>query len=121
MWTNPYDAGSAAPLLWPTGARCGRLGGQHLARSRPVRHILETMPLPRDEEERPPIDAPEHAREAAAVEFDGLEHFTPFADAHAPLVRDVRVPDGAVRVDANAVGGAVTEVGPHAPVRQATV
>ena len=47
--------------------------------------------------------AAEHAGEAAAVELDRLQHLAAFADAHAALVRDVGVPDGALGVEADAV------------------
>jgi len=46
------------------------------------------------------VYAPEHASEAAAVKVDRLQHLTTFANAHATLVG---------------------EVGPHPPVRQASV
>ena len=53
-----------------------------------------------------PVRAPEHAGEAAAVKLDRLQHLTAFADAHAALVGDVPVPDGALGVEADAVGDA---------------
>ena len=108
-----------APLLGPTGARCGRLNGQHLARSYRVTRVRRTTPCVRHQEQRSIVHASEHASEAAAVEVDRLQHLTAFANAHAMLVGDVRVPDGVLCVEANAVGEATVEVGPNAPVRQA--
>ena len=50
-----------------------------------------------------------------------LQDLAAFADAHAPLVRHVRVPDGVLRVGTDAVRYPVAELGPHPPVRQASV
>src|SRR5205085_7999501 len=61
------------------------------------------------------------ASEAPTVKIDRLQHLTAFANAHATLVGDVRVPDGVFRIEANAVWYASGEVGPHPPVRQAAV
>jgi hypothetical protein len=46
---------------------------------------------------------------------------TAFANAHATLVRDVAVPDGAFRVEADAAWDAAVDVGPHPPVGQAAI
>jgi hypothetical protein len=43
------------------------------------------------------------------------------ANAHAPPVRNVAVPDGPVGVQADTVGHATIQVGPDPPVRQAAV
>ena len=79
-----------APLLGPTDAGCGRLNGQHLARSCRVSHVRRTTPFVRHQEQRSVVHAPEHASEAAAVKVDRLQHLTAFANAHATLVGDVR-------------------------------
>jgi hypothetical protein len=79
------------------------------------------MPLGRYQEQRSVVRAPEHASEAPAVEMDCLQHLPAFADAHATPVGHVCIPDGVFGVEADAVGDAVAEVGPHAPVRQAPV
>src|SRR2546421_695692 len=110
-------ATGAAALLRPPDARCGRLHGEYLARSFPVGHVRRATPLGRHQEQCALVRASEHAREAAAVQLDRLQHRTPFADAHAPLVGNDAVPDGAVRVEADAVRGAAGEVGPYPPVR----
>jgi hypothetical protein len=67
------------------------------------------------------LSAPPSAGEAPAVKLDRLQHLSPLANAHATLVGDVSVPDGALGVEADAVGDAVSEVGPHPPVRQTAV
>src|SRR3712207_9147711 len=43
------------------------------------------------------------------------------SNTHATLVRDVPVPNGTIRVEANAVWDAAVELGPNSPVGQATV
>src|SRR5215470_5851878 len=53
---------------------------------------------------------------AHAVKLDRLHHFATFANAYTPLVRHVPIPDGVLSVEANAVGHAVAELSPHAPV-----
>jgi hypothetical protein len=55
---------------------------------------------------------PKHASEAAAVQVDRVQHLTALANAHAPLVGYVSVPDGAFRVQANAMRDAAVEVRP---------
>jgi hypothetical protein len=62
-----------------------------------------TTPLRCHQEQRLPVHAPEHARKAAPIELDPLQHLTALADAHTMLVGDVGVPDSALGVDANAV------------------
>src|SRR5918995_6301044 len=57
------------------------------------------------------LSAPPSAGEAPAVKLDRLQHLSPLANAHATLVGDVSVPDGALGVEADAVGDAVSEVG----------
>src|SRR5206468_7892399 len=104
-------------------ARCGRLNGQHLARSclGHGSHVRRTTPLGRHHTQRSLVRAPERACEAAAVQIDGLQHLTTFAHAHATLVGDVPVPDGVCGVEADAVGETAVEVGPYPPVRHAAV
>ncbi len=71
------------------------------------------------------LDRPERpsecAREAAAVEFDRLQHLASLADAHAAFVGDVPVPDGALGVEADAVGDPLAEVRPDPAVGEAAV
>ena len=52
---------------------------------------------------------------------DRLQHLAALPDPYAPLVGHVRVPDGLFRIEANAVGNTVTQVGPHAAVGKAAV
>jgi hypothetical protein len=73
------------------------------------------------DEQRPPVRPAEHAGEAAAVERDCLQYFAALAHARAAFVGDVGVPDSPFRVEADAVGAAVAEVGPDAAVRQVAV
>src|SRR5215213_632666 len=93
-----YD-GSAPPgsdelcLLRTTGARDRCLHGEHLTRSWPVEHAGRAVPFGGHHEQRSPVRAPERTGEAPAVEIDRLQHLATLANAHAPLVRDVRVPD----------------------------
>ena len=51
----------------------------------------------------------------------GLQDLAALANAHATLVGDVGVPDGVLCIEADTVGNAVAEIGPHSPVRKATV
>src|SRR5712692_11574156 len=67
------------------------------------------------------VSTSERASEAAAVQVDGLQHFTTFANPYAALVRDIPVPAGVFGVQANAVRDASGKVGPHSTVRQAAV
>src|SRR5918995_1101489 len=108
-------------FLRPTGAPRRRVGGEHLASSRPLEHVLGAVPLGCHHEQRPPVGAAERAGEAPPVELDRLEHLAALANAHATLVGDVAVPDGVLGVDADAVGDSVAEVGPHPPVREAAL
>src|SRR5262249_8328874 len=87
-------------------------------------HVLDSPPLGHHHEQRPAVLAPEHAGEAGLVELDPLEHLAALADAPArglALVHD-RAPDGALRVQADAIAFARTaEVGPDAAVPEAAV
>jgi hypothetical protein len=58
-------------LLRPSGARCRRPGGQHLACLWPLEHVRRTNPFGRDHEQSAPVWAAERAGEAAAVKLDG--------------------------------------------------
>src|SRR5215218_9088604 len=104
-----------AATLRPSDTCCGRPDCEYLAGSRLAGHVG------RNHEKCPAVLAAEHAGEAAAVELDRLQHLTAFANAHTPFVRDVPVPDCAFCIEADAVGDAVTEVGPYPPVRQSAV
>src|SRR5258705_3748499 len=79
------------------------------------------MPLGHHHEQRFAVDAPEHASKTSAVKVDSLQHLTTFANTHTTLVGDVAVPAGAFGGQANAVGDAVAEIGPHSLVRQAAL
>src|SRR5215470_9231713 len=103
-------------FLRPARARCGRVRGQHLACSRPGEHVSGAVPHCRRHEQRAAAWPSERARGAPAVKLDRLQHLAAFANAYAPLVRHVAVPDGVLGVEANTVGHAVTKLGPHAPV-----
>src|SRR5262249_24076186 len=65
--------------------------------------------------------ASERASDAAAIKFDPLQHLPSFANAHATFVGDIGVPDGALGIEADAVGDAVAKVGPHSPPGQVAV
>src|SRR5215213_9019791 len=104
-----------ATFLRPAGARCRRPDAQHLARARALEHVLWTSPLGGHHEQRAAVRAAERAGEAPAVELDRLEHLAALANAHTALVGDVSVPDRVLRVEADAVGETVSEVGPHPP------
>src|SRR5206468_12575665 len=110
-------------VLRPADARRGRGDGQDLSCSRlcDLGDLLNAPPLGRYEKQRALTRAPEHAGEAAAVKVDRLQHLTTLADAHAPFVGNVAVPDRVVAIEADAVGDAVAEVGPDAPLRQTPV
>src|SRR3982075_59578 len=95
-------SGSRTSRVWPTGARCRRTNGQQLAGAHPFAEV-HAMPLPCHQDQRSPVRAAEHAGEAAAVDVDRLQYLSTFPDAHAVLVSDVRVPGGALRVQADAV------------------
>jgi hypothetical protein len=78
--------------------RCGRPDGQQLSRSRSrnLGDLLHATPLGGHHERRSPVRASQHASEAAAVNLDGLQYLTAFADAHATLVGNVAVPHSVV-------------------------
>src|SRR5215831_6113173 len=109
--------------LRPPDARRGRFDGQHLSgsRSRNLRNVLHAAPLGRYQEQSVFARPSEGTGETAAVTVDCLQHVTAFADAHAALVGYVAVPDSVVGVDADSIRDDTAQVGPHPPVRQATV
>jgi DNA-binding transcriptional LysR family regulator len=109
--------------LRPANAGRGRVGHQDLSCSRlcDLGNLLHAPPLGRDEKQGALAGAAEHAREAAAVKVDRLQYMTAFADADAPFVGDIAVPDRVIGIEADAVGDAVAEVGPHTPRRQTSV
>src|SRR6478672_12922882 len=112
--TGPLGGG----FLWPAHAWRRSLDGQHLTRPPSVGHGCGTTPLGRHQKQRSPVGAPEHAGEAAAIEIDRLQDLAALANAHAALVGDVSVPDGVLRIEADAIGNAVAEIGPHASLRK---
>src|SRR5438105_15494380 len=75
-----------APRLRPTNAWCGRMGGEDLARSCLICHVLKTTPLGYHQKQRLPVHPSEHASEAATIKMDRLQDLTPFSYAHATLV-----------------------------------
>ena len=83
--------------------------------------MLRATPLGCHQERRTPLNASEHASEAATVKRDCLQDLTTFANTHASLIGNVGVPDGMVGINADAVRRAITEVGPHTPVRYTAV
>ena len=66
--------------------------------------MLRATPLGCHQERRTPLNAPEHASEAATVERDCLQHLTAFANAHAAFIGNVGVPDGMVGIDYGGYG-----------------
>src|SRR4029450_12605017 len=103
--------------------RCGRLDSQYLSRSR-ARNLwdfIHATPFRCYNEQRFLVSAAEHAGKAATISIDCLQHLATFADAPAALVRNVRVPDRSVGIEADTVGSAFVEVGPDASVRQGAV
>src|SRR5712692_2777108 len=127
-WMSSYEASSGSVSRScrtlssrPTDTRCGRLNGHHLARTWTAEHARRTIPLGRHHEQSLSIRAPKRARETAAIKLNCLQHLTALANAYATLVRDVPVPDGILGVEADPVGDAVAEVGPHPAFRQVAV
>src|SRR6266849_5790666 len=116
-----FQQGPLSGSLWPAHAWRGRLDGQHLTCPPPVGHACGTSPLGRHQMQRSSVGASEHAGEAASIEIDRLQDLAALANAHATLVGDVGVPDGVLCIEADTIGNAVTEVGPHSSVRKATV
>src|SRR5262249_44545675 len=118
-------AGTAARLdfLWPSNARRRSLDGQQLSGSCLCYfgNLVHAAPLVGYHQERSPAWASEHAGKAALIQVDGLKHFAPFADPHATPVGNVCIPHGVVGVDADSIWYAAAEVGPYAPVLQASV
>src|SRR4029079_3297531 len=104
-------------LSRPTDARRWRVDDEHLsgAPGDDVVDVLDAPPVRRQHEERLPIGTSERAREAGPIELDPLQDLSPFSDTHAlslgvavaarvrPGVRRVG-PDGAVRIETDAVG-----------------
>src|SRR5260370_25392220 len=107
--------------LWPAHAGRGCLEWQHLSGPPAVGQACGTTALGRHQKQRSPVGASEHASEAASIEIDSLQALAALANAYATLVGDVGVPDGVLCIEADTIGNAVAEVGPHSPVRKATV
>ena len=90
--------------------------GEHHA----VAHLARVVAVG-DDVERAAVVAAEHAGEAAAIGGHGLQDAPALGDPDAVLVGDVGVPDGALGVEADAVGrGALAELSPDAPVDHVT-
>ena len=100
---------------WPARARCGRVADEDLTDAFRAGHVLEAAPFGGQHEQRALVRAAEHAREAAAVQVDGLQHLTALADPCAALAGHIGVPDGAVGVEADTVGEAAGKAGPGRP------
>src|SRR5262249_12784244 len=99
----PWAAG-----LRPTGVWCWRVNGEHAPRSleRYFGDLVHTAPLRRDDEQCAPTTAAEHTSKAPSVNVHSLQDRAAFADAHAALVRYIRVPDSVVGVDADDIWNA---------------
>src|SRR5207249_11899218 len=104
------------PLLRPARSGNGDLHRAYLA----LRRVGRAAPDVRGDEQRPPFLTAEDAREAAAVEVDHLGDLATFADTSAALVRDVRVPDRVLGIEADPVGVPV-DLRPKTASRQAAV
>ena len=85
------------------------------------KHGFRSAPLGGRDEQGATVGTTQRAREAAAIDRDGLEDFTAFADANALLVRYVGVPDGAFGIDADPVRHIRSEIGPHPAAREAAI
>jgi hypothetical protein len=59
-------------VLRPADARCGRVGGEHLARAWLDEHPRRTVPLGRQHEQGSPVGTSKRAGKAAAVKLDPL-------------------------------------------------
>ena len=104
--------------LWPANSGHIDTSHQNLTSSRLQRftHSRETEPCGGDDEERLPVGSAKHACETTAINIDHLAHFATFAYPHASSVRDIRVPNGVLSIDADAVGNTIAEISPHAPI-----
>src|SRR5215475_10347369 len=79
-------------------------GTQHLPLPRSVAaEPGHARPPGRDHVEAPTVRPTEHAREAAAVEWHGIEHAAAFGHPYAVLMRHIRVPRRALGIEADAV------------------
>jgi hypothetical protein len=117
-----FDPGLRRALVpTATGTWCGRLNGQHRARSCPISHARRATPLRRHHEQRSVVRAPsmqaKHPRSRSIVggssrpsrtRTQRLLGTSPYQTA----------PSASERMP---VRGAALEVGPHPPVRQAAV
>ncbi len=88
------------------GSRRGRIYDEHLAGSigQGAIDALEAAPFGGQHEQRQAIRTTEHARERAAIERHGLEHLAALTDANDVRIADVREPQRAIRVQADASG-----------------
>src|SRR5215472_14131289 len=109
--------------LSPSGMRRRCLSRQHLpgARLRNFGNLIHAAPLRRYHEQRFFVCTSQHTREATAVEVDCLLDLAALADADTALVGNVRVPNAAIGVQADAIGNAAAKIGPDSSIRQTAV
>src|SRR5258708_26382059 len=82
----------------------------------PVRRAGAAVVVGHDEQ-CPAVAPAEHAREAAAVDRDVVEHYATLGDTSASLTGNAGVPDRTFGVGADAVRGRPgPEIGPHPPL-----
>src|SRR5215469_3440442 len=115
-------ARSVGCALWPACAGCADLGREHLAAAGFYQvGYGHALPFGGHNEQCRPVRTAQSAGKCAAIQCNALQDRAAFSDADAPLVGHIGVPDGVLRVDADAVRDALTEVGPSASVGQSTV
>src|SRR5215472_12151679 len=102
-------ARSVGCALWPACGRFADLDGEHLAAAG-FYHVGFGHALPfGDHNERcRPVRTAQGAGKCAAIQFNALQGRAALGDADAPLIGHIGVPDGVLRVDADAVRDAVT-------------
>ena len=77
--------------------------------------------MPRQQQQRAPVFAAQHAGDRGVFGRDAFEHLTPFAHPQAFARSRRGEPDRALGIEADAVGRGRTQVGPDATPRQAAV
>src|SRR5215469_12412760 len=108
-------ARSVGCALGPACAGCADLGGEHLAAAGFDQvGFGHALPFGGHDEQCRGVGTAQGAGKCAAIQCNALQGCAAFGDADAPLVGYVGVPDGVLRVDADAVRDAVTQVGPLA-------
>ena len=110
-----------ASFLRPSAGGCRRVHRQHLPSPRSLEHARGPVPFLGDHEQGRPSGPPSAQAKQPRSSSTVCQHLATLADAHAPLVRDVGVPDGVLGVGTDAVRDAIAELGPDPPVRQAAV